>query len=61
MSIFDIKINEYEQRLISKKEDKEQYGEINTPFSLIENVNKPIIKNTVIVKIVRKYFIILKC
>ena len=32
MSIFDIKINEYEQRLISKKEDKEQYGEINTPF-----------------------------
>jgi len=33
----------------------------NLPFSLIENVNKPIIKNMVIVKIVRKYFIILKC
>ena len=38
MSIFDIKINEYEQRLISKKEDKEQYGEINTPFSLIDTI-----------------------
>ena len=32
MSIFDIKISEFTQKLISKREDKELYGEINTPF-----------------------------
>ena len=38
MSIFDIKISEYPQQLISKKEDKQKYGEINTPFSLVEKI-----------------------
>lgn len=38
MSIFDIKISEFTQKLISKREDKELYGEINTPFSLIEKM-----------------------
>ena len=38
MSILDIDIENYSQILISKKENKEQYGEINTPFSLISKM-----------------------
>ena len=38
MSILDIDIDNYSQILISSKTNKEQYGEINTPFSLISKM-----------------------